>query len=351
MENEWALWKIQRVGEEISSISKRICNCALVYPVARFQAQDIRLATDARCRCRCRCLGCWPGFNEFPHISVFVCRASCAQVSLRIADRRPQKKTTRYTQKKKKINLKKNNICSTINNSARKVNTTKESKHNQQQMKKKRKREKCSWKLHFLRIKTIFFPERYIIQEKQSLRKFRLSHKSVRNGKSDYIFETEMWNHCIQFEIMMSSEKSNEKFVELQEKFRYFQAWMRVCVRVCGVFFCVVSFVRLGCSVSVRYAKQFVCAISSEECPMCVCILRSQRYRGCVSHPGKSLPPSPSKLESGTESSAIFATLTQPPLAPSNVVVVVVVAGPAPKAAMCVYLQNTIYRPRILSMC
>lgn len=31
---------------------------------------------------------------------------------------------------------------------------------------------------------------------------------------------------------MMSSEKSNEKFVELQEKFRYFQACVCVCVYV-----------------------------------------------------------------------------------------------------------------------
>jgi len=82
--------KIQRVHREVSSISERICDCELGLPVARFQAQDIRLAADARCRCRCQ--GCWPGSGEFPHISVFVCRASCAQVSLRYADRRPPKK-------------------------------------------------------------------------------------------------------------------------------------------------------------------------------------------------------------------------------------------------------------------
>jgi len=56
------------------------------------------------------------------------------------------------------------------------------------------------------------------------------------------------------------------------------------------------------------------------------------------------------KKESATEGSAILATLTQPPLAPSNVVFAFVVVV-APAAALCVYLQNRRYSTAVLSMC
>jgi len=91
------------------------------------------------------------------------------------------------------------------------------------------------------------------------------------------------------------------------------------------------------------------CAVNDTEAASRIlanpCPITTPRHPTPTTH---HLPPP--KKESATEGSAILATLTQPPLAPSNVVFAFIVVV-APAAALCVYLQNRRYSTAVLSMC